>query len=90
MVIFQIWGDFLVEKMTLKMASSSCLALVSRDLRNLSVDIIWPRGAFGAHLKGCLVELLHSQGSAAAFTYSRGFQRGFQLSDAVPLLFIEA
>ncbi len=34
-------------------------------------DIIWPRGAFGAHLKDGLVDLLNFQGSAAAFSCSR-------------------
>ncbi len=33
--IFQIWGDFPVEKLRLKMPSSSCLALGPRALRNV-------------------------------------------------------
>ncbi len=35
MAIFQIWGDFPVEKLGLKMPSSSCLALGPRALRNV-------------------------------------------------------
>ncbi len=35
MAIFQIWGDFPVEKLRLKMSSSSYLALGPRDLRNV-------------------------------------------------------
>ncbi len=35
MAIFQIWGDFPVEKLRLKMSSSSCLALGPRALRNV-------------------------------------------------------
>ncbi len=35
MAIFQIWGDFPVEKLRLKMPSSSCLALGPRALRNV-------------------------------------------------------
>ncbi len=35
MVIFQIWGDFPVEKLRLEMSSSSCLALGPRGLRNV-------------------------------------------------------
>ncbi len=35
MAIFQIWGDFPVEKLRLKMSSSSCLALGPRHLRNV-------------------------------------------------------
>ncbi len=89
MAIFQIWVDFPVEKLRLKMSSSSCLALGPRALRNIG-DIIWPWGAFGAHLEDGLIELLLSQGSAAAFSCSRGFQRGFQLSDAVPFLLTAA
>ncbi len=39
MVIIQIWGDFPVEKLRLKMFSSSCLVLGPRALRNVG-DII--------------------------------------------------
>ncbi len=35
MVIFQIWVDFPVEKLGLKMSSSSCLALDPRAMRNV-------------------------------------------------------
>ncbi len=83
-VTFQIWGDFPVRKLRLNMSTSSGLALGPR-----LGEINWSRGAFGAHMKDGLVELLLSQGSAAAFSCSRGFQRGFQLSDAVSFLFIE-
>ncbi len=34
MAIFQIWGDFSVEKLRLKISSSSCLPLRPRVLRN--------------------------------------------------------
>ncbi len=33
--IFQIWGDYPVEKLRLRMSSSSCLALGPRALRNV-------------------------------------------------------
>ncbi len=35
MAIFQIWGDFPVKKLRLKISSSSCLALDPRDLMNV-------------------------------------------------------
>ncbi len=35
MAIFQIWGDFPVEKLRLKMPSRSCLALGPRAWRNV-------------------------------------------------------
>ncbi len=35
MAIFQIWGDFPVEKLKLKMPSNSCLAHGPRALRNV-------------------------------------------------------
>ncbi len=44
-------------------------------------------GDFPAFFRG---KLLLSQGSPAAFSCKRGFQCGFQLSDAVLFLFIEA
>ncbi len=37
MAIFQIWGAFPVEKLRLKMPSSSCLALGPRALKNVIV-----------------------------------------------------
>ncbi len=63
MAIFQICGEFPMEKLRLKMPSSSCLALGPRALRKVGGDIIWPRDAFGAHLQDGLVELLLSQSS---------------------------
>ncbi len=35
LAIFQVWGDFPVEKLRLKSSSSSCLALGPRALRNV-------------------------------------------------------
>ncbi len=35
MAIFQIWGDFPVEKLRLKMSCSSCLALGPKAFRNV-------------------------------------------------------
>ncbi len=35
MAVFQIWGEFPVEKLRLKMSSSSCLALGPKVLRNV-------------------------------------------------------
>ncbi len=69
--IFLIWDDFPVEKLRLKMSSSSGLVLGPRALSNVRGDIVWPWGFFGAHLEDGLVKLLLSQGSTAAFSCSR-------------------
>ncbi len=87
MANFQIWGDFPVKKLGLNKCSNSCHVLGPGERWG---DIIWPRGDLNAHLEDGLVEVLLSQGSAAALFCSRGFQRQFQLSGAVPFLFIEA
>ncbi len=50
MAISQIWGDFPVEKLRLKMFSSSCLALDPSDLMNVGVISSGP----GAPLAGIL------------------------------------
>ncbi len=78
MVTSQLWNDFPFEKLRLKISKSSCLALGPRALRNVV------RGsAFGAYLEGGPIEFLFSQGSTAAFSSNRRFQRRFQPIDAV-------
>ncbi len=61
MSTFQIWGDYPVENLKLKMPGSSCIALGPRALRDVAGISFCLRGAFGAHLEDGLVELRFSK-----------------------------